>query len=68
MAFLRYPPNIGSIVPIVMATQVAGVLIFYSPDLGYKLGEVSGGDPLQSAYSGMAGSFLALLLFPLTRR
>lgn len=68
MAFLRYPPNIGSIVPVVMATQVAGVLAFYSPDVGYKLGKVAGGDPLQSAYAGMVGSFLALMLFPLSRR
>ena len=68
MAFLRYPPNIGSIVPVVMATHMAGVLMFYSPDLGYKLGEVTRADPLQSTYAGMVGSFLSLVLLPLTKR
>lgn len=68
VAFLRYPPNIGSIVPVVMATHMAGVLMFYSPDLGYKLGEVTGADPLQSTYAGMVGSFLSLVLLPLTKR
>ena len=34
VAFLRHPPNMGIVVPVVMATQIAGVLVFYSPDLG----------------------------------
>ena len=66
--FLRHPPNMGIVVPVVMATQMAGVLVFYSPDLGYKLGKVTGVDPLQSAYAAMAGSFLSLVLLPLNRR
>lgn len=68
MAFLRYPPNIGSVVPVVMATHVAGALVFYSPDLGYKFGEVTGVDPLQSSYACLVGSFVSLMLFPLARR
>ncbi|KAL9974545.1 hypothetical protein ACROYT_G011593 [Oculina patagonica] len=68
VAFLRYPPNIGSVVPIAMATHVASVLVFCSPDLGYKLGQVAGTDPLLSVYVGMASSFLMLLLFPFVTR
>lgn len=68
MAFLRYPPNIGSVVPIVMATHVAGVLVFYSPELGYKLGQVTGTDPLLSVYVGMASSFLLTVFYPIVTR
>ena len=68
VAFLRYPPNIGSVVPIVMATHVAGVLVFCSPDLGYQLGQVAGIYPLLSVYVGLASSFLMLLLFPVVAR
>ncbi|KAJ7382328.1 Glycosylphosphatidylinositol anchor attachment 1 protein [Desmophyllum pertusum] len=68
VAFLRYPPNIGSVVPIVMATHVAGVLVFYSPELGYKLGQVTGTDPLLSVYVGMASSFLLTVFYPIVTR
>lgn len=68
VAFLRYPPDIGSVVPIVMTTHLAGALVFCSPDLGYKLGQVTGADPLLSAYVGMACSFLVLVLFPFVTR
>ena len=68
VAFLRYPPDIGSVVPIVMTTHLAGVLVFCSPDLGYKLGQVTGADPLLFSYVGMACSFLLLVLFPIVLR
>ena len=68
IAFLRYPPNIGSIVPLVLGANVAGVLVFFSPDLGYKLGQVTGMDPLQSSYITMASCFAALILIFSTRR
>jgi len=68
VAFLRYPPDIGSVVPIVMATHLAGVLVFCSPELGYKLGQVTTADPLLSSYVGLACSFLVLVLFPFITR
>lgn len=68
VAFLRYPPDIGSVVPIVMTTHLAGVLVFCSPDLSYKLGQVTGADPLLSSYAGMACSVFLLVLFPFVTR
>jgi len=68
VAFLRYPPDIGSVVPIVMTTHLAGVLVFCSPDLGYKLGQVTGTDPLLFSHVGMACSLLVLVLFPIVLR
>ena len=68
VAFLRYPPDIGSVVPIVMATHLAGVLVFCSPELGYKLGQVTTADPLLSSYVGLACSFLVLVLYPFVTR
>lgn len=62
IAFLRYPPNIGSIVPLVLGANVAGVLLLFSPDLGYKLGQGTGMDPLQSSHITMASCFAALIL------
>ncbi|XP_067052585.1 glycosylphosphatidylinositol anchor attachment 1 protein-like isoform X1 [Acropora muricata] len=68
IAFLRYPPNIGSIVPLVLGANVAGVFLFFSPDLGYKLGQVTGMDPLQSSHITMASCFAALVLIFSTGR
>ena len=68
IAFLRYPPNIGSIVPLVLGANVAGVLLFFSPDIGYKLGQVTGMDPLQSSHITMASCFAALILIFSTGR
>ena len=68
VAFLRYPPDIGSVVPIVMTTHLAGVLVFCSPDLGYKLGQATAADPLLSSYVGLASSFLAFVLLPFVTR
>ena len=68
VAFLRHPPDIGCVVPTVMTTHLAGVLVFCSPDLGYKLGQVTGADPLLSSYVGMACSVFLLVLFPFVTR
>ncbi|XP_027037260.1 glycosylphosphatidylinositol anchor attachment 1 protein-like isoform X1 [Pocillopora damicornis] len=68
VAFLKYPPDIGSVVPIAMATHVAGVVVFYSPELSYKLGQATGLDPLLCTYVGMAFSFLVVVLLPFITR
>lgn len=68
IAFLRYPPNIGSIVPLVLGANVAGVLLFFSPDLGYKLGQITGMDPLQASHITMASCFAALIIIFSTGR
>ena len=68
MAFLRYPHNIASVVPVVMATHVGGALVFYSPDVGYKVGEIIGKGPLSCAFGGIAATFVALVLFPIVAR
>lgn len=68
VAFLQYPPDIGSVVPIAMATHMAGVFVFYSPELSYKLGHVTGLDPLLCTYVGMAFSFLLVVFLPLVTR
>ena len=68
VSFLRYPPNIGCVVPLVITAHMAGVLVFCSPDLGYKLGEIIGMDPLQSAYASIVCCFVAIILFALFER
>lgn len=68
VSFLRYPPNIGCVVPLVITAHMAGVLVFCSPDLGYKLGEIIGMDPLQSAYASIVCCFMAIILFALFER